>query len=279
MNLQAARGSRLVPGSPTERSWALLLWLGANLPELAISAVVWLVIVALLPEPVGWVVLGVLAVASVALGAGWGRWVAARVLFSGRRLTPEQSRQITVPVAQAALLCDVGGIELGVTTDGTTGMFGPNIVLLSPHDLRRYDRGELTGDELTVHLVETITFLRLGYSRFDLVRELWLLPVTVAHAIAEGLSSRVAMAPLIRLIWRGRWLMAAAVIVRCALDGALAVGIAGAAIIAASYLIPWLDALWISHLRRMVRVTLDQIPHATDNRPSARGERDQPETV
>lgn len=137
-----------------------------------------------------------------------------------------------------------------------------------------------------MHLVETITFLRLGYSRFDLVRELWLLPVTVAHAIAEGLASRVAVAPLIvavapliRVIWRGRWLMAIAVIVRCAMDGALAVGIAGAAIIAASYLIPWLDSLWVNHLGRMVRATLDQIPHATDNRPSARGEWDLPETV
>ncbi|MEA5121384.1 MAG: hypothetical protein VB040_08955 [Propionibacterium sp.] len=245
------------PGTRIERAWAALLWAGVTLPELAISAVIWLVILALLPDIVAWAVLMVGAVLSVVLATGWARWAAIRVFFGGRRLTTEQADQLMLPLALAGTFCDVSGIELGVVRKGDVPvLIGPRVILLDPDTLADLEAGELDEIGFVLNLAHFAMLLRLGYSRFELLRDMWCLPVDVLHRIGEHLQPLLHRNPLIGALWWLRFIVGIAALVRCAMDGALSIGLIAAGIIAASYALPRIQHAWNVHLTAMARVSV-----------------------
>ncbi len=107
-------------------------------------------------------------------------------------------------------------------------------------------------------MAHRVAQLRLGYTRFDLVVTFWCLPVILLKAIGAQLG-RIS---LIAAAWRARFLMAGVVLVHSYLDATMPLGIAGAGIITATYVIPWLQRAWVRHLDKLadtaLRLALDE---------------------
>lgn len=245
------------PGTPIERAWAALLWTGVTLPEVAISVVIWLMVFALLPGVVAWAVLAVGAALSVILAAGWARWAAIRVFFGGRRLTTQEASELMLPLALAGTFCDVSGIELGVVRKHDVPVLvGPRVILLDRGTLADLAAGVLDETDFVLNLAHFVMVLRLSYSRFGMLRDLWCLPVDILRRIGEHLAPLLHRNPLIWSLWRLRFIVGIATLVRCSMDGALPIGLAGAGIIAASYALPLIQHAWIVHFTAMARVSV-----------------------
>ena len=244
---------RLRPLSPAERVLTWLLWVGAHLPGIVISAVVTLPIVGLLPGLIAWLVLGAMMLGSVLLATRWMRWPAIGWFLGGTRLPADVDAAIRPLLEVAPCATDGHRIELGLAAPGLqTTAVGPNMVLLDRALVDGYRAGNLDAQYLALTLAHRVAQLRLGYSRFDLVVIFWCLPVILFKAIGK----RLRRISLIAAAWRARFLMAGVVLVHSYLDGTFPLGIAGAGIIAATYVVPGLQRVWSRHLDRVADTAL-----------------------
>ncbi len=235
----------LRPLSPAERVLTLLLWVGSHVPAIVISAVIVFPIVVLLPGLIAWLVLGTMVAGSVLLATSWMRWPAVGWFLGGTRLPADVDAAIRPLLEVAAYGSDGRRIDLGLAAPGLqTTAVGPNLVLLDRALVDGYCAGKVDSQSVAFTLAHRVAELRLGYTRFDLVVTFWCLPVILFKAIGAGLG-RI---PLIAAAWRARFLMVGVVLVQSYLEGTLPLGIAGAGIIAATYVIPWLRRVWTRHL-------------------------------
>lgn len=162
-----------------------------------------------------------------------------------------------LPLALAGTFCDVSGIELGTVRRGDGPiLIGPRIILFDPDTLADLAAGELDETGFVIDLAHFVMALRLGYSRFELLRDLWCLPVDTLRRIGEHLGPLLRRNPLVWGLWRLRFTVGIAAIVRCAMDGALPIGLAAGGIIAASYALPRIQHAWNVHLMAMARVSV-----------------------
>ena len=243
----------LRPLSPAERVLTWLLWVGAHVPGIVISAVIGFPIVVLLPGLIAWLVLGAMVVGSVLLATRWMRWPAVGWFLGGTRLPADVDAEIRPLLEVAGCVSDGRRIDLGLAAPGgQTTAVGPNIVLLDRAFVDGHCAGKVDSQHLAFTLAHRVAQLRLGYTRFELVVTFWCLPVILFRAIGAGLG-RI---PLIAAAWRARFLMVGVVLVESYLDGTLPLGIASAGIIAATYVIPWLRRVWIRHLDRLADAAL-----------------------
>lgn len=261
--LEPPKRPRLRPLSPTERTLTWLVWAGAHVPDVVISAVIVLPIVCLLPGLIAWLVLGAMVASSVPLATKWMRWPAVGWFLGGTRMPADVDAVVRPLLEMAACVSDGRRIELGLAAPGLqTTAVGPNIVLLDRALVDGYCAGKVDSQYLARTLAHRIAQLRLGYTRFDLVITFWCLPVVLVGAIGAALG-RIS---LIAGAWRARFLMAGVVLVSSYLDGTLPLGIAGAGIIAATYVIPWLRRVWTRHLDRLadtaLRLAVDKVAGA-----------------
>lgn len=246
--LERTKRRRLRPLSPAERALTWLLWVGGQVPSIVISAVITLPIVSLLPGLIAWLVLVVMGLGSVLLATRWMRWPAIGWFLGGTRLPADVDAQIRPLLEVAPSATDSRRIDLGRAAPGLpTTAVGPNIVLLDRALVDGYRAGKVDPQYLAFTLAHRVAQLRLGYTRFDLVVAFWCLPVTLLKPIGSSLG-RIA---LMAAAWRARFLMAGVVLVHSYLDATLPLGIAGAGIIAATYVVPWLERLWIRHLDKV----------------------------
>ncbi len=250
--LEATRRGRLRPLSSAERVLTWLLWVGAHVPGVVVSALIVLPIVGLLPGLIAWLVLGVLVLVSVLLATRWMRWPAVGCFFGGTRIPAEVDAAIR-PLLGVACVSGGHRIDVGLAAPGLqTTAVGPNIVLLDRALVDGYRAGRVDSQHLAFTLAHRVAQLRLGYTRFDLVVTFWCLPVMLFKAVGK----RLGRISLIAAAWRARFLMAGVVLVHSYLDATLPLGIAGAGIIAATYVIPWLRRVWIRHLDRVADTAL-----------------------
>lgn len=246
--LEPTKRRRLRPLSPAERVLSWLLWVAAHGPGVVVSAVVVLPIVGLLPGLIAWLVLGAIVLGSVLLATRWMRWPAVGWFLGGTRM-PADVDAVTRPLLEvAACVSDGRRIELGLAAPGLqTTVVGPNIVLLDRALVDGYCSGKLDAQHLALTLAHRVAQLRLGYTRFDLVITFWCLPLILVKSIGKKLG-RIT---LIAAAWRARFLMVGVVLVHSYLDATLPLGIAGAGVIAATYVVPWLRSVWIRYLENV----------------------------
>jgi len=254
------RGPR--PLSPAERALTWLLWVGAHIPDVAVSAVIVLPIVGLLPGLIAWLFLGAMALGSLLLATRWVRWPAIGWFLGGTRL-PADADAVIRPLLEVAACVSDRRIDLGFAAPGLqTTTVGPNVILIDRSLVDGYCAGKVDSQHMAFTLAHRVAQLRLGYTGLDLVVTFWCLPVTLFKAIGPGLG-RIS---LIAAFWRARFLMAGVVLVHSYLDATLLLGVAGAGIIAATYVIPWLRRVWIRHLDRLadiaLRLALDEVAAA-----------------
>jgi len=264
MKAKVARKPRFEPIklpqlSPAERTLTWLLWVGAHVPSVVVNAAIVLPVVGLLPGLIAWLVLGAMMLGSVLLATSWMRWPAIGWFLGGTRLPADIDAAIRPLLGMASCVSDGRHIDLGLAGSGLqTTAVGPNIILLDRSLVDGYCAGKVDSHSLAFTLAHRVAQLRLGYSRFDLVVIFWCLPVILLKAIGAGLGRN----SLIAAAWRARFLMAGVVLVHSYLDSTLPLGIAGASIIAATYVIPWLQRAWVRHLDRLadtaLRLALDE---------------------
>jgi len=251
--LEPTKRRWLRPLAPAERVLALLLWVGAHIPGIVISAVIVFPIVVLLPGLIAWLIVGAMVLGSVLLATSWIRWPAVGWFLGGTRLPADVDAAIRPLLEVAGCVNDGRRIDLGLAAPGLqTTAVGPNIVLIDRALVDGYCAGKVESQHLAFTLAHRVAQLRLGYTRFELVVTLWCLPVILFKAIGAGLG-RI---PLIAAAWRARLLTVGVVLVQSYLEGTLPLGIAGAGIIAATYVIPWLRRVWIRHLDRLADTAL-----------------------
>lgn len=251
--LEPTKRRRLRPLSPAERVLTWLLWVGAHVPGIVISAVIVLPILVLLPGLVAWLVLGVLVLGSILLATGWLRWPAVGWLLGGTHLPADVDAVIRPLLEMSGCVSDGRRIDLGLAALGVkTTAVGPNIILLDRSLVDGYCADKGDPQHLAFTLAHRVAQLRLGYTRFELVVTFWCLPVILFKAVGAGLG-RI---PLIAAAWRARFLMVGVVLVQSYLEGTLPLGIDGAGIIAATYVIPWLRRVWTRHLDRLADTAL-----------------------
>lgn len=252
-HLEPPKRGWLRPLSPAERVLTLLLWVGAHVPGIVISAVIVFPIVVLLPGLVAWLVLGAVVAGSVLLATSWMRCPAVGWFLGGTRLPADVDAAIRPLLEVAAHVSDGRHIDLGLAATGLqTTAVGPNIVLLDRALVDGYCAGKVDPQHLAFILAHRVAQLRLGYTRFELVVTFWCLPVILFKAIGAGLG-RI---PLIAAAWRARFLMVGVVLVQSYPEGTPPLGIAGAGIIAATYVIPWLRRVWTRHLDSIAHTAL-----------------------
>lgn len=256
--LEPTKRRRLRPLSPAERALTWLLWFGAHVPGIVVSAVIMLPIVGLLPGLIAWLVLGAMVLGSVLLATRWMRWPAVGWFLGGTLLPADLDAAIRPLLEVAACVSDARRIDLGLAAPGLqTTAVGPNIVLLDRALVDGYCAGKVDSQPLASTLAHRVAQLRLGYTRFDLVVTFWCLPVLMLKAI----GARLGKNSLIAAAWRARFLMVGVVLVHSYLNSTVPLGIAGAGIIAATYVVPWLRRVWIQHLDRVadsaLRLALD----------------------
>lgn len=258
-HLEPTQRRWLRPLSPAERVLGWLLWVGAHVPGIVVSAVIVLPIVVLLPGLIAWLVLGVMMLGSILLATRWMRWPAIGWFLGGTRLPTDVDAAVRPLLKAAACVSDGRRIDLGLAAPGLqTTAVGPNIVLLDRALVDGYRAGRVDSRHLAFTLAHRVAQLRLGHTRFDLVVTFWCLPMFLIKAV----GTRLGRNSLIATAWRARILMAGVVLVHSYLDSTLPLGIAGAGIIAATYAVAWLQRVWIRHLDRLadtaVRLALDE---------------------
>ncbi len=246
-HLEPTRRRWLRPVSLAERVLTWLVWVGAHVPDVVLSAAIVLPIVGLLPGLLAWLVLGAMLLGSLLLPSRWMRWRAVGWFLGGTRLPADVDAVLRPLLEEAACVSD-RRIDLGLAVPGMqTTAVGPNVILIDRSLVDGYCAGKVDSQYLAFTLAHRAAQLRLGYTRFDLVVTFWCQPVVLFKAMGSSLG-RIA---LIAAAWRARFLMAGVVLVYSYLDATLPLGIAGAGIIAATYVVPWLRRLWIRHLDKL----------------------------
>lgn len=255
MNRGVRRRPRLESVTSAQRACTWLLWAGVVLPELVGSAVLALMVLTLLPGWVVWLLLAVWVAISVLLAIGRLKWPAIQVLMGGQRLSLPQADRLILPLAIAATHAAASGFEIGIASPATTARsIGPNVVLIEHDLINRYLAGMASDSEVAWRIAHGISRLRVDVSRFDLLVTFWCLPAILLRRVARAVLASVSQLPLVGLMWQGRFLLGIAVLINSHLTATLPIGLAGAAIIALSYLLPW--------VRRVRERHLDQLAHA-----------------
>ncbi|HPZ51176.1 MAG TPA: hypothetical protein PLA44_15090, partial [Propionibacteriaceae bacterium] len=181
--LEPTKRRWLRPLSPAERALTWLLWVGAHVPDVVVSAVIVLPIVGLLPSLIAWLVLGAMVLGSVLMESRWMRWPAVGWFLGGTRLQADVDAVIRPLLGLAACVSD-RRIDLGLAAPGMqTTAVGPNVILIDRSLVDGYCAGKVDSQYLAFTLAHRVAQLRLGYTRFDLVVTFWSLPVTLFKAV------------------------------------------------------------------------------------------------
>ena len=227
----------------------LLLKAAVVIPDIIISSLLWLVIVAALPPAVGLALTVVGAVIGALLATGHGEDTAVRLLFGARRATPVGAPRLAVAWRIATHHLDADCFRLRIITHGapiTTA--GRRHLLLSREVVDAYCANEITAHAVAALITEGIGRLRHGHTRFDLLWTFWTLPWDFIRGFTHAIGRRLARIPLVQFAWRTRFIVGTIAVVLEAQAGRWPSPIVIAAFIALSYLMPRWRQAWHRHL-------------------------------
>jgi hypothetical protein len=227
----------------------------AYAPSVTASTVLTCMVGALLPPIAGGTLFyGGLAVEAL-LFAGKGEQLVARVVAWSRPVTAAE--RIALGPA-LTLLCQGGlgppvtvlRVQTNVHTIGAWGA-GRRTVLISAGLVAAVRSGRLPADQAAAVIAHAAGPVVAGATRRDPALMFWTLPWQILRGIVGAALGAVGFFPVASLAWRARIIYAPLAIVTSAQDGHLVLGIAAAAIIVASYLIPRWERAWPAHLEQL----------------------------
>jgi len=228
----AARRPRPAPNS-------LLLKAAVVLPDVIISSLLWLLIIAALPLVVGFgVTVAGLAVAAV-LAAGHGEDPTVRILYRARRATPTEAPRLTVAWRLATHGLDADGVRLRIVTSGPpVGTAGRRHVLLRRDVVDAYRTNQITAREVAGLITDGLGRLHHGHTRFDLLLTVWTIPWDIIRGVTYAIGRRLAAIPLVQFAWRTRLVVGTIAVILETQAGRWPSPIVIGVFIALSYLMP-----------------------------------------
>ena len=230
---------------PRPAASGLLLKAAVVVPDVIISSLLWLVIVAALPPVVGFALTVVGVVIGALLAAGLGEDTTVRLLFRARRATPAEAPRLAVAWRIATHQLDADDFRLRIVTHGAPIITaGRRHLLLSREVVDAYCANEITAHAVAALITEGIGRLRHGHTRFDLLWTLWTLPWDFIRGIAHAIGRRLAWIPLVQLAWRTRAVVGTIAVVLEAQAGRWPSPIVIAGFIVLSYLMPYCRRAW-----------------------------------
>lgn len=223
----------------------LLLKAAVVIPDIVISSLLWLVIVAALPPAVGLALTVVGVVIGAVLATGHGEDTAVRLLFGARIATPAEAPRLAVAWRIATHQLDADGIRLRIVTQGPPiATAGRRHLLLSREVVDVFCSNQINAHAVAALITEGIGRLRHGHTRFDLLGTFWTLPWDFIRGIAHAIGRRLAWIPLVQFAWRTRAVVGCIAVVLEAQAGRWPSPIIIGAFITLTYLMPYCRAAW-----------------------------------
>ena len=227
----------------------------ATTPGVVISILLVMTIGPVLPALAAWVVLIAGPVTTALLLCGVGESLAARFFLRARRPTAAEEATLAPAVA---LLCQrkLGPplIELrvrdGVYPIGAHGG-GRRTVVVSDGLIAAMREGVLPAEQAAAVIAHSSGLVRSGAVRSDFALNFWTLPWQIVQGFGLGVGRAFSRLPLVRLAWRGRFIVGAVALAQGVAEGTPATivsGAIGAGVIVLSYAMPRWDARWQSAL-------------------------------
>lgn len=192
----------------------LLLKAAVVFPDVIISSLLWLMLIAALPPPAGFgvTVLGV-TIAAV-LAAGLGEDTAVRLLYRARRATRDEAPRLMVPWRMATHQVDAEGVCLRIVTHGPPiATAGRHHLLLRLDVVGAYCANQVAAREVAALIVQGVGRLRRGRTRFDLLWVFWAIPWDFIRGLCHAIGRRLAWIPTVRFAWRIRLVVGAVAVV------------------------------------------------------------------
>lgn len=237
----------IAPRAPVRRG--RLLKAAVVVPDLIISALLWLMVVPLLPLEVAVGFLASLLVISVVVASGATEGLAVRVLCAARRPTSLEAGRLNAPLEVVASRSGVTDLRVVVSTLGEpVGCAGRRHVILHREVVDAFRAGLLSDAEVTALIAHGVVRLRLGQPRLDLLVTLWTLPWELLRGVVAGVGSRLAWVPLGAFAWQSRFVVGTIAVVFETQAGRWPSPIVIAVFIALSYLMPHCRHAWHRHL-------------------------------
>ena len=238
----AARRPRTAPSG-------LLLKAAVVIPDVIISSLLWLVIIAALPPAISFsiIVLGML-VAGV-LAAGYCEDASVRFLCRARRATPKEGPRLAVAWRIASHGLDADGVRLRIVHHGpTVGTAGNRHILLRSDVVDAYCANDLTAREVAALIAHGIGRLHHGHTRFDLLSTFWTIPWDLIRGFSHAIGRRLGWIPLVQFAWQVRFIVGSIAVVLEAQAGRWPSSTIIATFNALSYLMPHWRGSWEQQL-------------------------------
>ena len=250
----------------------LLLKAAVVIPDVLISSLLWLVIVAALPVTVGFA----LTVVGIALGAllaaGLGEDAVVRVLYRARRATPAEAPRLRVAWRLATHHTDAAGVRLRIVDSGApVATAGRRHVLLRRDLVAAYCANDVTAHQVAALIAQGLGRLRHAHVRFDLLWTVWTLPWDFLRGIAHAIGRRLAWIPLVQLAWRTRFVVGTLAVVLEAQHGRWPSPVVIAAFLVLSYAMPRARHSWQCHLEQMAHAHADVLAPGHAHVPAVQG--------
>lgn len=225
----------------------------AVVPPMAISVVLWFVLLAVLPPQVAVAVADVVVAGALLLVCGAGERGPGRWVMGARRLRAEETAalaEITTRLCRVQLGPPL--VELlvtrhpGIAAQGT----GRRTVVLTSGLLDAVRDGVLPPEQATAVLAHAAGVVRSGLVRSDLALRWVTLPYAALAAVATVVSWPLRRVGVVRVVWRWRAVLIAVAGVQQASQGRYVLAAVIVGIGALSYAVPAWQRAWSALLVR-----------------------------
>lgn len=231
--------------SPRPAPHGVLLKAAVLIPDVLISSLLWLVVVAALPVTVGFAFTVIGIALGALLAAGLGEDPVVRILYRARRATPAEAPRLAVAWRIATHHLDADGVRLRIVSHGApVATAGRRHVLLRRDVVAAYCANEISAHRVAGLVSQGIGRLRHGHTRFDLLWTAWTIPWDFIRGLAHAIGRRLAWIPLVQFAWRTRIVVGTIAVVLEAHAGRWPSPIVIAGFIAISYCMPYARRAW-----------------------------------
>ncbi|MPZ62422.1 MAG: hypothetical protein GEU93_14240 [Propionibacteriales bacterium] len=211
-------------------------------PQLLVSSVLALMVLAVLPPSVGLLLLLTVAALQTALALGALEGPAVQLLARARMPT-HRERTVLAPVLTRLGGLGVGTKALYVRRSPRTHMppavaIGRSSIVVTPWLIEATYRGTITHDEAAAVIAHAEGRHRAEQHRFELAVLAWTTPWRMVAAVARRIAAVFAWFPLMRTAWALRGLVGAVCVVQSATQGRTVYGLIAGAFVALTYLVP-----------------------------------------
>ncbi|MBK8462835.1 MAG: hypothetical protein IPL36_07345 [Nigerium sp.] len=252
---------QIAPRRPQQATSGLLLKAAVVIPDVIISSLLWLVMVAALPPIVGLALTVLGLVIGPLLAAGLGEDTAVRLLFRACRATPAEAPRLAVAWRIATHQLDADGVQLRIVTHRPLiATAGRRHLLLSREVVDAYCSNQINAHAVAALITDGIARLRHGHTRFDLLWTFWTIPWDFMRGITHTIGHRLAWIPLVQFAWRTRAIVGTIAVVLEAQAGRWPSPIIIGVFIVLSYLMPRWRRSWFRHLDGSATATALNVP-------------------